>query len=89
MGLAGLYLLLMWKFMPLFPPGVQLACMLSILWVFFAACVKRFHDIDYSGWTALWFFVPPITLYFLYLVVAIKGSPGRNDYGPPPGKKEG
>lgn len=54
------------------------------LWVFLAIGVKRFHDIDYSGWSVLLFFVPIVSLIALGLAGFTKGTTGTNKYGEEP-----
>ena len=62
--------------------------------VFFALLsIKRFHDINYSGWLAIIFFLPLINLGFLSVLIALvgfiirlillfaKGEPRKNRFG--------
>lgn len=58
---------------------------LQILWfAYYIACtVKRFHDMDMSGWLSLAMFVPIIGLILGILLVFNKGTDGENKYGEP------
>lgn len=46
--------------------------------------VKRFHDLNRSGWNYLYLLIPGVNLYFLYLLYFKKGNQGDNSYGPDP-----
>lgn len=43
--------------------------------------VRRFHDIDLSGWWILIGFIPYIS-FIVFLILAIKGDAKANKYGP-------
>ena len=58
--------------------------MLVALWIFTATNVKRWHDINASGWWAALQFIPLANLAALFINVFIKGTSGPNDYGPDP-----
>lgn len=47
-------------------------------------CIKRFHDLNKSGWNYLFLVIPLVNIYFLYLLYFKKGTPGDNPYGPDP-----
>ncbi len=58
---------------------------LPSIWVVLMACIKRWHDLDKSGWMSLTLFIPYIgLLIMLYLGVA-PGTDGSNKYGQTPG----
>lgn len=42
--------------------------------------IKRFHDLDLSGWYFIIGFTPLIELLFLYLIL-VKGNSTINEYG--------
>jgi uncharacterized membrane protein YhaH (DUF805 family) len=51
----------------------------------FALAVKRCHDMDWHGATALMIFVPVVGLAFLFVLLCGQdGSTGPNRYGPDP-----
>jgi uncharacterized membrane protein YhaH (DUF805 family) len=60
--------------------------MIPATWAFLAASVKRWHDMDISGWRAIFAFVPPIVGHAFTLIIGglIQGTPGPNRYGDPP-----
>jgi uncharacterized membrane protein YhaH (DUF805 family) len=62
------------------------AAFVLMVWINVASTVKRFHDRNKSGY---WFFivlVPYIgSLWQLVECGFLPGSPGSNNYGPPPG----
>jgi uncharacterized membrane protein YhaH (DUF805 family) len=39
----------------------------TLIWIITAGLCKRLHDLNYSGWCQLLFFVPLITIYIFYL----------------------
>jgi uncharacterized membrane protein YhaH (DUF805 family) len=71
-------------------PGAPILTMVGVLAldvVFFVLyllfAIRRFHDIDASGWWSALLIVP-LANFFAILVLAIKrGSPGPNRFGPP------
>jgi uncharacterized membrane protein YhaH (DUF805 family) len=60
-------------------------CSLIIIWPSLAIAVKRWHDVDKSGWWVLVGLVPAVGgLIALVFNGFIAGTPGPNQYGPPP-----
>lgn len=58
---------------------------IPLIWISFAASVKRWHDCDKSGWWMLVNFIPVIGgLWFLIECGFLPGTPGPNAYGPDP-----
>jgi uncharacterized membrane protein YhaH (DUF805 family) len=58
---------------------------LVILWPSLAVSVKRWHDVDKSGWWVLIGLVPAIGgLIALVFNGFIAGTPGPNRFGSPP-----
>jgi uncharacterized membrane protein YhaH (DUF805 family) len=57
---------------------------LALLLPGLSVSVRRFHDINRSGWWIL-IFIVPIVGFILWLVwFTREGDPGENQYGPPP-----
>jgi len=55
------------------------------LWICFALSIKRFHDLDSTGWWSLILLVPVVgSLFWLIELGMIKGTPGDNKYGVDP-----
>jgi uncharacterized membrane protein YhaH (DUF805 family) len=69
------------------PEAEGLSIILGILqyWVAIAASVKRWHDLDKSGWWILINFIPCIGgLWALIETGFFRGTIGDNHYGPDP-----
>jgi uncharacterized membrane protein YhaH (DUF805 family) len=49
-----------------------------------AISIKRIHDINWSGWAFLLFFVPIVNIIFWLFLGIAKGTSGPNKYGPDP-----
>lgn len=73
-GLTGSLLLIL--------PAI--AAVLGGVWAGFAITVKRFHDLEMSGWHLLLMAVPLVNLYFGFLLLFKKGTLGANSYGADP-----
>lgn len=74
-GFSGLFLI----------PTIALYLAGAIYGVSFA--VRRFHDIGRKGIELLWFLVPFVNIYFLFLIFFKAGDEKVNDYGPAPNRK--
>jgi uncharacterized membrane protein YhaH (DUF805 family) len=59
--------------------GLVALCVASFVFSIFKL-IQRSHDMGWSGWTVTLAFVPLVGLIWLFKA----GTPGRNDYGPPP-----
>jgi len=58
---------------------------LLLLWANLAVDVKRWHDLDRSGWWVLFTLVPIIgPIWVLIQLGLAEGTPGENRFGPPP-----
>ncbi len=57
---------------------------LAILVPGLAVIVRRLHDIGKSGWMILILFIPFIGVIWAIVLLATKGQPGENKYGPNP-----
>jgi uncharacterized membrane protein YhaH (DUF805 family) len=49
-----------------------------------AVSVRRFHDIDKSGWWILIFIIPIVGFVLWLIWFTREGDAGENQYGPPP-----
>ena len=61
--------------------------LLSWVYINLPIHVKRFHDLNYSGWNYLWGVIPifgPICI--LIVCGCLKGTETENNYGPVPAK---
>lgn len=59
---------------------------LVVAWINIAVCVKRYHDLNKSGWWYLITLVPLIGPIWLVIECGfLAGWPGSNRFGPPPG----
>jgi len=45
--------------------------------------VRRLHDLDFSGWVALVFYLPPVGFILLIVLLVTPGSPSDNRFGSP------
>jgi uncharacterized membrane protein YhaH (DUF805 family) len=61
--------------------GIVLLLLVVPLWVSVAACVKRSHDLGYSGWLAL------LPLFNPFILAFRAGRPHATRFGPNPKKK--
>ena len=64
---------------------------LIVLWAFnnlplLSAGVRRFHDMNKSGWTLLWTIVPLIGTFIVLIMLAGDGTKGKNKFGAKPKK---
>ena len=62
--------------------------MIFILPISMLAGIKRFHDIDYNGWTILLLFVPVINIGGSFLLLFKDGTIGTNRFGDDPKKRQ-
>ena len=64
---------------------------LFVRWVFnnlplLSVAVRRFHDMNKSGWSVLWSLVPFIGAFIVLIMLAGDGTKGKNKFGPKPKK---
>jgi uncharacterized membrane protein YhaH (DUF805 family) len=65
------------------------AAVVVLVWINVASTVKRFHDRNKSGFWFFITFVPYIgALWQIVECGFLPGSPGSNNYGPPPGSDD-
>ena len=57
---------------------------LAVLIPSIAVGIRRLHDTDRSGWWLLIFFIPFLGWIAGLILLALEGTPGPNQYGPPP-----
>jgi uncharacterized membrane protein YhaH (DUF805 family) len=57
---------------------------LAILLPYLAISVRRLHDIGKSGWFALLFLIPIVSLVLLIILLAVDSVKGSNQYGENP-----
>ena len=46
--------------------------------------IRRFHDLDKSGWFVLLLFVPLLNVAVILYLIVCKGTDGENQFGPDP-----
>lgn len=51
-----------------------------------SAAVRRFHDMNKSGWSVLWSLIPFIGTFIVLIMLAGDGTKGKNKFGPKPKK---
>lgn len=62
----------------------------GVVWLIFSIIglsinIRRWHDLDKSGWWVLISIVPFGSFYALYKLGFVRGDDGPNQFGPPPG----
>ena len=70
----------------LFVLGIAVSSLL-LTWFSIATQVKRWHDLDNSGWWALTTFLPYINVVVFFILGFLDGTAGRNRYGFDPLKR--
>jgi uncharacterized membrane protein YhaH (DUF805 family) len=63
---------------------LTLVALLLMCWIMLALKVKRLHDRDRPGWWLLLSGFPLMNLWVAIEIGLLAGTPGRNQYGPPP-----
>ncbi len=67
------------------PAILETLFVLLFVWIGLAVQIKRWHDRDKSGWWALMNLIPIVgTIWVLIECGFLRGTPGRNRYGPDP-----
>lgn len=54
---------------------------LTLTYISFVFYIKRFHDLDKSGWNVFWIFVPLVNIIIAIRLVFKKGTEGENRFG--------
>lgn len=57
---------------------------LAIIIPYIALGIRRFHDLDKSGWWFLTLLIPLVNLVIILIFFTQKGTAGSNQYGPDP-----
>jgi uncharacterized membrane protein YhaH (DUF805 family) len=57
---------------------------LAVLIPSIAVGIRRLHDTNKSGWWMLLYLVPVVGFIVLLVFFVMEGTPGPNQYGPPP-----
>lgn len=65
-------------------PITTLIFLLGILVPFFCVTVRRFHDLDKSGWFMLIALIPIVGAILMLIWFCTKGTVGDNRFGPDP-----
>ena len=58
-----------------------------LLWAFiagFALAVRRLHDMNMPGLLVIFAFIPYINVIFFFVILCVRGTNGKNKYGPNP-----
>lgn len=63
---------------------LSLVFTLGIIIPYIALAVRRFHDLDKSGWWFLTLLIPLVNLIVVLVFFTRKGTDGPNQYGPDP-----
>lgn len=63
---------------------ISLVFSLAIIIPYIALAIRRFHDIEKSGWWFLTLLIPLVNLIILLVFFTKKGTDGPNQYGPDP-----
>ena len=64
--------------------GPVLILQIAIFYLWLAACAKRYHDLDKSGWWVLVSFIPIVGPIWILIELGLKkGTRGYNSYGLP------
>lgn len=70
------------------PNPIGLILMLALIvvevWASLAIQVKRWHDLDKSGWWALTSLIPYVNFVVFIILGFVKGTEGENRFGPDP-----
>lgn len=63
---------------------LSLVFTLGIIIPYIALAVRRFHDLDKSGWWFLTLLIPLVNFIVVLVFFTRKGTDGPNQYGPDP-----
>ncbi len=65
-------------------PIIYSLFIIAMIVPYLAVAVRRFHDINRSGWSVLITLVPLIGAVLFLIGMVMKGTEGQNKYGPDP-----
>ena len=63
---------------------IMLAVLAVTIWVSFALSVKRFHDMEASGWWSFLLIIPYVGFIVAVVLCFVNGTDGPNKYGAEP-----
>ncbi len=63
---------------------IGIAAFIALMVYSFSFTIQRLHDIGWSGWLVLLYFVPFVNFIFPFLILLMPGTQGPNRFGPPP-----
>ena len=66
-----------------FTPTLMLSFLLTLL-PLFSVSIRRFHDLDMSGWFLLLHLIPFVGWLVTLMILVGRGTEGDNEYGPEP-----
>lgn len=57
---------------------------ISVLYIYFNLVIqiRRFHDMNHSGWLILLFLIPLVNIFLFFYLLLGSGTSGSNRYGP-------
>lgn len=62
---------------------IVLAFGVAYVYIIFSPAIRRFNDINYTGWLSLLLLVPYLNILVLLFLALMPGTDGFNDYGVP------
>lgn len=65
-------------------PGLSFIYMLAVLLPTLGVTIRRFHDVNRSGWWILISVVPVIGSIVMLIFLLLESTPGENRFGPLP-----
>jgi serine/threonine protein kinase len=63
---------------------IMLVAVIIAIWISVAINVKRWHDLDHSGWWTIAGFIPYVNVIVLIILGFVKGTEGPNRFGTDP-----
>jgi uncharacterized membrane protein YhaH (DUF805 family) len=63
--------------------GFVIVTFIALAVMGWATEIKRFHDLNWSGWLTLLTLIPIVGLVYLVITLFVPGNPGPNKYGLP------
>lgn len=63
---------------------LMMLCLIVVTWSSLALAVKRLHDLNWSAWMVLGFFVPIINIALAFYLWFARGTRGFNRFGDDP-----
>lgn len=66
--------------------GILILALLGLMVPLLAVEVRRFHDMNRTGWLVLLNLIPYVGSLIVYVVMFFEGTEGENQYGPDPAR---